>query len=1126
MEFTPNAITVLERRYLEKDEKGNLVETPKGMLERVAKTIATADITYDKNADIKSLEKRFYDMMASLRFLPNSPTLMNAGRPLGQLSACFVLPVEDSMEGIFNSIKSAALIHKSGGGTGFSFSRLRAKGSTVNTTGGVASGPVSFMKVFNSATEAVKQGGTRRGANMAILRIDHPDILEFIKCKEDNKEITNFNISVALTEKFMGQVQNGGDFELIDPNTKKVVNKLNAREVFDTIVKMAWTNGEPGIVFIDRMNRDNPTPGLGEIESTNPCFHPDTLISSEFGLIKIKDLYEKYRDKEFKVATDNRVLGEKEIENGVTARSAKVIKTGVKPTIKLNLSNGQEIKVTEDHRILTVDGFKEAKDLTIDDKILIQSGEGLFPSTDNIGYDLGLFIGWLTGDGWLTTDGAVLGMVFANEEEYILKKMQDISKSLGGGEGIINKRENGSWQALFKRKEIVDKIKGLGYLPRRAQEKSVPETLFTSSKETITGFLNGLFSSDGTINFIDEAHRDVRLTSASEKLLKDVQLLLLNLGVYSTIYNRTKENPSTFKYITRDGEEREYETKEYYEIIICGNNICEFRKHVKDLVNEKKNAKLIEIDKPSRENTHFVVEVKSIEAAEEVEVYDINEPVTNSLIANGIVVHNCGEQPLLPYESCNLGSINLVRMLKRVDGKYEIDFDLLEETVFDAVHFLDNVIDVNNYPLEDIARRTKQTRKIGLGIMGFADMLIMLGIPYNSDEAVETADKVMGFINRKSKEASRELAKVRGAFPEFENSIFKDGEPIRNATTTTIAPTGTISIIGGASSGIEPLFAVAFFRNVMDNDKLYEVHPYFEEVIKERGLYTKELMEKVAEHGTPAHISEIPNDIKKVFVTAHDISPIWHIKMQAAFQKHVDNAVSKTVNFKNEAAVEDVLKVYELAYKLGCKGVTIYRDGSRDSQVLNVGSQAKEEINTEELDDRAPRQRPSLTRGITEKVRVGCGNLYITVNYDDDGICEVFTNVGKAGGCPSQSEATARLISIGLRSGMKASEIVEQLKGIRCHSTLRQRAYNSDIKVLSCPDAIGRTIEKLMKFNEWDTGKPSHNQPSPKDEVSLEELISVPKPNKKEVACPECGGKITHQDGCVICPNCGFSKCG
>lgn len=752
MEFTHNAIKVLERRYLAKDENGKLIETPKEMLERVARVIASADRNYDEKADIKGTEKRFYNMMASLRFLPNSPTLMNAGRPLGQLSACFVLPIEDSMEGIFDSIKNAALIHKSGGGTGFSFSRLRPMGATVKTTGGVASGPISFMKVFNSATEAVKQGGTRRGANMAILRIDHPDVLNFIKCKEDDKEITNFNISVALTENFMEQVNKGGEYDLIDPYTKKVVNKLNARGVFDTIVKMAWTNGEPGIVFIDRMNRDNPTPSLGQIESTNPC----------------------------------------------------------------------------------------------------------------------------------------------------------------------------------------------------------------------------------------------------------------------------------------------------------------------------------------------------------------------------------GEQPLLPYESCNLGSINLAKMVKKVNEKYEIDFELLGKTVFDAVHFLDNVIDVNKYPLEEIDKMTKQTRKIGLGIMGFADMLIMLKIPYNSDKAVQIADMVMEFIDKKSKEASRELAKVRGVFPEFKDSIYKDGEPIRNSTTTTIAPTGTISIIAGASSGIEPLFAVAFVRNVMDNDKLAEVHPYFEEVMRSNGLYNDKLMMEVAKYGTPSHIEGIPKEIKDVFVTAHDISPIWHIKMQGAFQRHTDNAVSKTVNFRNEATIEEVKEVYELAYKLECKGVTIYRDGSRDSQVLSVGSTKGEPKNeTENLDkDKAPRVRPQLTRGITEKVRVGCGNLYITVNYDENGICEVFTNVGKAGGCPSQSEATARLISIGLRSGIDVNEIVEQLKGIRCHSTLRQKAYNSDIKVLSCPDAIARTIEKLMKFNEWETKKDL------KDEICIEQLAPSQTNTKTEIRCPECGGIITHQDGCVICPNCGYSKCG
>lgn len=760
MEFSPNAVKVLEKRYLAKDENGKLIETPQEMLNRVAHVIAQADKNYDKKADLAAIEEKFYDMMAELRFLPNSPTLMNAGRPLGQLSACFVLPIEDSMEGIFESIKNAALIHKSGGGTGFGFSRLRASGASVKSTGGVASGPISFMKVFNSATEAVKQGGTRRGANMAILRVDHPDILDFIKCKENDKEITNFNISVALTEKFMEAVEKGKDYEILDPHTKEVKEKRNAREVFELIVKMAWNNGEPGIVFIDRMNRDNPTPDLGEIESTNPC----------------------------------------------------------------------------------------------------------------------------------------------------------------------------------------------------------------------------------------------------------------------------------------------------------------------------------------------------------------------------------GEQPLLPYESCNLGSINLVKMVKMKNGKNYIDYNLLEETVFDAVHFLDNVIDVNSYPLPEIDRKTKQTRKIGLGIMGFADLLIMLGISYNSDEAVELADKVMEFINRKSKEASRELAKVRGAFPEFERSIYKDGEPLRNATTTTIAPTGTISIIAGVSSGIEPLFAVAFVRNVMDNDKLVEVNPYFKEALEARGLYNKDLMLKVANEGTPSHIKELPNDIKKVFATAHDVRPAWHIKMQAAFQKHTDNAVSKTVNFRHEATIDEVKEVYNLAYKMGCKGVTIYRDGSRDSQVLNVGTQVKEEV-VEAPDKHQTRQRPEVTMGITEKVRVGCGNLYITVNYDENGICEVFTNVGKAGGCPSQSEATSRLISVALRSGMEVNEIVEQLKGIRCHSTLRQKSNNSDIKVLSCPDAIARTIEKIRKMNPAvgleiaETSIPAVDViPVPKGNIPSIDATKVPKGSK--ALCPECNGEITHQDGCVICPNCGFSKCG
>ncbi|HAA64024.1 MAG TPA: ribonucleotide-diphosphate reductase subunit alpha [Thermoanaerobacter sp.] len=770
MKITENARKVLEKRYLAKDENGKPIETVEEMFERVAKTIAEVDLIYDQNADVEAVKKRFYDMMVDLDFLPNSPTLMNAGRPLGQLSACFVLPVGDSMEEIFDAVKYAAIIHKSGGGTGFSFSRLRPKGATVRTTGGVASGPVSFMKVFNAATEAVKQGGTRRGANMGILRVDHPDILEFIQCKKDNNEITNFNISVAITEEFMKAVEEDREYDLIDPHTGKVVNRLRAREVFDLIVEMAWRNGEPGIVFLDRINEKNPTPEVGEIESTNPC----------------------------------------------------------------------------------------------------------------------------------------------------------------------------------------------------------------------------------------------------------------------------------------------------------------------------------------------------------------------------------GEQPLLPYESCNLGSINLENMLKKVEGRYVIDYDKLRETVYDAVHFLDNVIDANKYPLPQIEEMTKGTRKIGLGVMGFANMLLRLGIPYDSEEAVELGEELMEFIDETSKEASIKLAEQRGTFGFYDKSIYKKmGIKIRNATTTTIAPTGTISIIAGTSSGIEPVFAIAMTRNVMDNTELVEVNPVFKEVAIERGFYSEELMREIARRGSLKDIKGIPEDVKRVFVIAHDIDPEWHVKMQAAFQKHVDNAVSKTVNFRNEATVEDVRRTYLLAYKLGCKGVTIYRDGSRESQVLNLGiKEKKEEAKPKEEQTKneplRPRPRPPVTRGITEKVRIGCGNLYITVNYDDQGICEVFTNLGRAGGCPSQSEATSRLISIALRSGIDAKTIVEQLKGIRCHSTLRQMATNKEIKVLSCPDAIGKVIEKVMKIRveEEQQFAPidvpiyenNHNgdEDDPKEEVALSETDLL----DEEKFCPECGSPIEHEGGCVVCKNCGYSKCG
>jgi ribonucleoside-diphosphate reductase alpha chain len=798
MKLSENAIKVLEKRYFEKDEYGNLIEDCEGLFRRVAKAIASADAVYTDKEGLAKIEQEFFDMMADLEFLPNSPTLMNAGRPLGQLSACFVLPIEDTMEGIFETIKNAALIHKSGGGTGFSFSRLRPKGASVNSTGGVASGPVSFMKVFNAATEAVKQGGTRRGANMGILRIDHPDILGFISCKKDNSEITNFNLSVGITEDFMKAVEYNLEYELVDPRTKKPAGKLNARRVFDIIVEMAWKNGEPGIIFLDRLNKDNVTPALGEIESTNPC----------------------------------------------------------------------------------------------------------------------------------------------------------------------------------------------------------------------------------------------------------------------------------------------------------------------------------------------------------------------------------GEQPLLPYEACNLGSINLYNMLN--ENKTQLDFQKLGRTVKKAVHFLDNVIEVNKYPLPEIDKMTRGTRKIGLGIMGWADMLFAVGIPYNSQAAIDLADKVMSFIQENAQMASQELAEQKGVFPYYEDSIYaKKGIRLRNATTTTIAPTGTLSLIAGVSSGIEPIFAISYIRNVMDNNELIEVNPVFKNAAIRDKFYSDELMRKIAKVGSVKGLEEVPGKAQDIFVTAHDVLPEWHVKMQAAFQRHTDNAVSKTVNLSHDATTDDVREVFTLAYKTRCKGVTIYRDGSRDMQVLNIGKvkgkedsadkplPAGENVYCDSCDINndtkkgfgiEPRPRPDITTGFTEKVKIGCGNLYITVNYDENGICEVFTNTGRAGGCPSQSEATSRLVSVALRSGMDVKSIVEQLKGIRCPSTIRQKG----LKVLSCPDAIGRLIEKVAKIQSSKEEEAIAEIVTPEysllqtptaryipDSADCEADCSVctmkvdcSNPSKNleyedlTDGCPECGKPVEHEGGCIICRHCGFSKCG
>ncbi|TAK08385.1 MAG: vitamin B12-dependent ribonucleotide reductase [Candidatus Manganitrophaceae bacterium] len=744
MQLSSNALRVLEKRYLSKDSEGKVAETPEQLFRRVARNIAEADQLYDPNADLAAVEEEFFDLMASLRFLPNSPTLMNAGRDLQQLSACFVLPVGDSMEGIFDAIKHTAIIHKTGGGTGFSFSRLRPKNDLVRTTGGVASGPISFMKVFNHATEAVKQGGTRRGANMGILRVDHPDILEFIKCKENTKEITNFNISVAITDAFMEAYRKGEDFPLVNPRTKEVVATIPAREVMDHIAQQAHRTGEPGLFFIDRANETNPTPKIGEIEATNPC----------------------------------------------------------------------------------------------------------------------------------------------------------------------------------------------------------------------------------------------------------------------------------------------------------------------------------------------------------------------------------GEQPLLPYESCNLGSINLERHLIFENGEYRIDWGGLERTIRTAVHFLDNVIDQNRYPIREIEEITKANRKIGLGVMGFARMLFKLGIPYDSEKGMETARTVMGFIKKSGYEASTGLAYQRGVYPNWEDSQHRiNGRGLRNSYVTTVAPTGTISMIADTSGGCEPEFSLIWYKNVMDGEHLPYVLDYFIEVAKREGFWSDDLLDRiVANHGSVQGIDQVPPHWQRVFVTSHGITPEWHVRMQAAFQEFSDSAVSKTINLPSTATCDAVKQAYLLAYDLGCKGITVYRDGARVDQVMNVGSSPQHASNNGEValsaskrEDPVTTELPDLIPELRMKVKTKRGNSYVHVGFliGDASMGKIFETL--------RSDGSIRELFLSPSPHVKNRELLDMV--CRLGS-----------KLLRAGSPIEEVLEQLVKSNDQFGDISSDAYALVKGLTTV--VSRVQGATTMQLPCPECGvSPLRMQEGCLLCSNCSWTKC-
>jgi ribonucleoside-diphosphate reductase alpha chain len=1129
--FSKNAMTVLEHRYLKRDERGVVAEKPEDLFDRVAQVIAGAEDLLGNTGIAEKVACLFYNMMVSGEFLPNSPTLMNAGRELGQLSACFVLPVDDSMDSIFQSLRDAALIHKSGGGTGFSFSRLRPKNDMVKSTRGISSGPVSFMSVFDAATETIKQGGTRRGANMGILRVDHTDIREFIACKRDGTAFTNFNISVAVTDEFMDAVKSGGLYNLVNPHNGQVTRRENAREVFELIVENAHATGDPGVIFIDRINAANPLPHMGDFESTNPCVTGTTWIATSSGPRLVKDI----------VGTQCVIL-----VDGIPHDTdpGGFFVTGTKSVMKLTTDEGYALTLTHDHpvrlvceqtRYGRVTDWIPAGGLHPGDRIMLNDHRPHSTWPGALNEEEGYLLGLLVGDGVLKKETAVLSVWPERECDTVgsLAVRHEVDPvmetALFGAMQLRHRSDFQGWMAVRGRGEYRLKSAGLRNLAlgvgMSPGNKVITPELEMASSEAYRGFLCGLFDCDGSVQGDQAKGISIRLAQSDLATLQAVQRMLLRLGIVSTVYeNRREEGYRLLP--DGNGGQKEYAIKAQHELVISNDNLLVFAERI-GFTHEKKAQRLAFLLQSYRRKLNrerFTVTVASIKEQGTEMVYDVSVPGINAFDANGFYVHNCGEQPLLPYESCNLGSINLAKMITTSEGNPSVDWAKLGRTVHLAVRFLDNVIEVNRYPLPKIADMTRKTRKIGLGVMGFADMLITMGIPYDSAESEALAEEVMSFIDVESKAESSHLAVLRGAFPAFAGSRYeKEGlPPLRNATTTTVAPTGTISIIAGCSSGIEPLFAVAFTRRVLDGKALTELHPRFRELMERAQRDNTAVFDAVAGSPSIQHIAGIPEEIQRVFRTASDIPVEWHIRLQAAFQRYTDNAVSKTINFPHDATIGEVAAAYQLAYEHHLKGVTIYRDGSRESQVLTTARTTDKAITAA---SRKPRPRPPVTHGTTEKIKTGCGNLYVTINSDSEGLCEVFCQMGRSGGCTSsQSEAISRLISLALRSGVSLEEIVSELKGIRCPSPIWQNGR----MILSCADAVASALNGHIENGGFRNGASAVATAPDADSEKLASIVTADHSVIGEMAgtCPDCGGVLISAEGCLTCRICGFSKCG
>ncbi|MBU1322680.1 ribonucleoside reductase class II, partial [Patescibacteria group bacterium] len=880
------ALEITRKRYLMTDSRGRVVETVGEMLWRVAKHIT-------KFEEDKKITEAFYERMVTKKFVCSGKAMFEAGNPggIGQLAACFVLPIEDSIDSIFKTLGEAAVIHKNNGGTGFNFSKIRPHGDKVKNVLNAASGPVDFIKAFSAALSKILQGAKRQGGNIAILNADHPDIEEFIKMKAEDGTIKNFNVSVGATDEFMKAVRLKKMWRLVNPRNKEVVKQIRANKLFALICEFAWKTADPGMAFLDRMERDNPTPTLGKLEATNPCITGDALIATECGLMEFVKAYENYHNPgRLGLLVDRRAVGREGVE---IKPSLQVLYQGVKEVYQLETKSGFRLKATGNHKIMTEDGWKELSQIKAGERVLIQASAGQFSQTKQLPFvwenqltgkngrkyhlnlptrwskELGVFLGWLVGDGFIRQKYAILafGSKKLAEQKYFARLLQRWYPST-----MIRQPTERTTQIVCHSQFVADYAMQFGVLAVKSAEKRVPKTIFTAPKETVIGFLQGLFGADGTIGFVKDKSSYMRLSSKSRLLLTDVQLLLLNLGIKARIYNRSRPPRRNLfpAYQTADDQIRQYGSDgKLWELEISKDSVIKFLDEVGFLFDrhEEKIKKLLD---KSYYSTRFTDEVLAVTPFGKEPVYDVTEPETHSFIANGFVVHNCGEIPLLPYESCNLGSINLSLHVKNE----KVDWEDLKKTVKIGVRFLDNMIEVNNYPLEQIKRMVKDgNRRIGLGVMGFSHMLYKLGIAYNSEAGVKLAGELAQFIRTEADKESERLGRERGNFGNYDVSIFaKNGRPRRNCATTMIAPTGTISMFADCSSGIEPVFSLSTTRRT-----------FFEDSGKNSS--TKEIIVN-----DPIYQEYKNKYDQEVFVTAQEIGWRWHVKIQAAWQKYFDNS--------------------------------------------------------------------------------------------------------------------------------------------------------------------------------------------------------------------------------------------